>query len=111
MMTGSRRRLGQALLLAAVLVGSGTRGLCFMPAAAAGSLGSHDCCKPGLTSAPPPCCMEGRMDEAPAVRLVTQWVPAVNLTPTACLHSVGSSPLGRSTSMAPNSFHSPPAEL
>jgi hypothetical protein len=106
-----RQRLWRVLVVAAALAGSGTRGLCFMPGTSAGPFGAHDCCKGGWTTAPPPCCMEGRTDRATAIRIDRQAVPAVSVTPAAFLHGEVSRRLNEPPTFAPSSFHSPPITL
>ncbi|HEY8152268.1 MAG TPA: hypothetical protein VIK51_25410 [Vicinamibacteria bacterium] len=107
----ARRRLWRVLVVAAALGGSGTRGLCFMPGTAAGPFAAHDCCKSGWTTAPPPCCMEGRTDRATAIRIDRQAVPAVSAVPAAFLRGEVSLRLNEPPSFAPSSFHSPPITL
>ena len=110
-MTLARRQLWGVLVVAAALGGSGTRGLCFMPGTPSGPLAMHDCCKSGWTTAPPPCCMEGRVERATAIRIDRQAVPAASVTPAAFLRGEVSLRLNEPPSFAPRSFHSPPITL
>jgi hypothetical protein len=110
-MTLARRPLWRVLVVAAALTGSGTRGLCFMPGMPSGPRAAHDCCKSGWTTAPPPCCTEGRVERATAIRIDRQVVPAVSVIPAQRLHGGASLRLNEPPSFAPSSFHSPPITL
>lgn len=110
-MTLARRQLWGVLVVAAALGGSGTRGLCFMPGTPSGPLAMHDCCKSGWTTAPPPCCMEGRVERATAIRIDQQVVPAVSVIPAELLYGGASLRLNAQSSSTATSFHSPPIDL
>jgi hypothetical protein len=104
-------RLWRVLVVAAAFAGSGTRGLCFMPGTHCGPLAAHECCKTGWTTAPPPCCMEGRAERATAIRIDRQAAPAVSVTPAAFLHGEVRLRLNEPSSSAARSAHSPPIDL
>ena len=82
-----------------------------MPGTHAGPFAAHDCCKTGWTSAPPPCCMEGRTERATAIRIEGQAAPAVGVTLAAFLHAEVSPCSNEPPSSSPISFHSPPIPL
>jgi len=59
------RRAGSLLALTVLMGSLATSGLCFMERST-GTGDAHSCCRTGLTSAPPPCCMAALSDQVPA---------------------------------------------
>jgi hypothetical protein len=108
MMLVRGQRWWLVLVLVVAIVAPGMRGLCFMPGTASGSNAGHDCCARGWTAAPPACCLEGRVDEVPAIRMAKQLVPAVSVIPTALLEDQDSRRLSTREAASRSSFHSPP---
>jgi hypothetical protein len=78
-----------------------------MPDTPAGPHAEHDCCASGWTTAPPACCMDGRADEVPAIRMAKQ-VSTVSIIPTALLHDQDSLRLQAQQATGRSPFHSPP---
>lgn len=108
---GASRQL-TLLLLACAAVSIGTRGLCFMPGTGEGGVrGAHDCCKNGLRAAQPPCCMAGQADEAPAVYVSHQTVPAATAEARTFSHATPVVPQEAEVLSPPRRIHSPPAGL
>jgi hypothetical protein len=106
---GQRRWL--VIVVVAAIVAPGMRGLCFMPGTASGPNAEHDCCARGWTAAPPACCLEGRVDEVPAIRMAKQLVPAVSVIPTALFEDQDRRRLSTQEAASCSSFHSPPIAL
>ena len=69
-------RFLSVLLMVVALTPAAKRGLCFMPVSETNPRVGHDCCRNGWSAAPPPCCMEGKVGEIPAIRAMKQEVVA-----------------------------------
>lgn len=103
----SRPGLAAALALASFLGTMATNGLCFMKAAEPAA-DAHGCCKQGLGTRPPSCCMS-TMSELAAARVpASPCAPQPSIAARFVLEAPFSAPASPATAVHPDPEHSPP---
>ena len=105
-------RFLSVLLMVVALTPAAKRGLCFMPVSETSPRVGHDCCRNGWSAAPPPCCMEGKVGEIPAIRAMKQEVvAAVSGATTAFVADGGRAWMDEPHTSPRAHTHSPPRKL